>query len=98
VHTLLDDTSNEGEVFDAALDLGNLADGETMEVFVEEKLVSGGTLHRVYYQKYVGVQDDTSTAKSPVVYLPALTVAKEWKLSIKQTDGTGRDVDWTVYK
>jgi hypothetical protein len=85
-------------VFDAALDLGNLADGETMEVFVYEKLLSGGTLHRVYYQKYVGVQDDTTTGNSPVVYVPALTVAKEWKLSIKQTGGTGRDVDWVVYK
>jgi hypothetical protein len=97
-HALLDETAAEGEVYDAKLDLGNAASGDTFEIRLYEKILSAGTLRRTYYAKYVDSQDDEASFKSPVIYVPAVTVAKEWKLTIKQTAGTGRDVDWAVYK
>lgn len=96
-HVLRDDTSNEGKAFDTYIDLGNMATGDTLELRVYAKLLSAGTLRRVYYAKYVDSQDSEPAYKSPIVYIPALTVAKEWKLTLKQTVGTGRNFDWTIY-
>jgi hypothetical protein len=96
-HTLRDETSNEGKVFDAAIDLGNLATSDVLEIRLYVKALSGGTLRRVYYAKYTDSQDNVDSLKSPIVYVPAVTVMKEWKLTVKQTAGTGRNVDWTVY-
>jgi len=97
-HTLRDETANEGEIFDAAISLGNMASGDVVEIRVYVKLLSGGTLERVYYAKYVDAQDDEGNLKSKTVYIPAMTVMKEWKLTIKQTAGTGRNYDWCIYK
>lgn len=97
-HTLLDETGNEGEVFDAAIDLGNLTVGETCEIRLYEKLLSGGTARRTYYAKYVGGQNDEGNFKSAILYVPAKTVMKEWKLTLQQTGGTGRAFDWAIYK
>ncbi len=96
-HTLRDETANEGQVFDAIIDLGNMVPGDTVEIRVYAKALGTGTLRRVYYAKYVNAQDDEPNLKSPVVYVPAVTVMKEWKLTLKQTAGTGRNFDWTIY-
>ncbi len=96
-HTLKDETANEGAVYDASIDLGNMVSGDTVEIRVYAKLLTGGTLRRVYYEKYVGAQDDEPNRKSPIVYVLAMTVMKEWKLTLKQTAGTGRAFDWTIY-
>jgi hypothetical protein len=97
-HTLRDETGNEGEIFDASIDLGNMVAGDVTEIRVYAKLLTGGTLRRVYYAKYVDAQDDENNLKSLIVYIPAMTVAKEWKLTLKQTAGTGINYDWTIYK
>lgn len=96
-HVLEDDTASEGKVFDVKIDLGNMVAGDTVEIRVYEKLLSAGTLRRTYYQKYVSTQDDEGALRSPIVYVPAMTLAKEWKLTLKQTLGTGRNFDWTIY-
>jgi hypothetical protein len=97
-HTLRDETGNEGEIFDAAIDLGNLTTSDALEIRLYEKLLVGGTLRRTYYAKVTDTQDDEANLKSPVWYVPAKTVMKAWKLTIKQTAGTGRNIDWTIYK
>lgn len=96
-HTLYDETGNEGGAYDAFIDGANMASGDIVEVRVYAKLLSGGTLHRVYYAKYTNSQDDEPRRKSPIIYIPAITVAKEWKLTLKQTAGTGRNFDFIVY-
>ncbi len=95
--TLRDETANEGVVFDASVDLGNMVSGDTVEIRVYAKLLAGGTLRRVYYEKFVGSQDDEPNMKSPIAYVLAMTVMKEWKLTLKQTAGTARTYDWTIY-
>jgi hypothetical protein len=97
-HTLRDETGSEGNVLDAIVDLGNMASGDTVEIRVYMKALSGGTIHRAYYQKFVGSQDDEGNLKSPIIYVPATTATSEWKLTLKQTAGTGRNYDWTIYK
>ena len=96
-HVLNDNTTNEGGVFDAGIDLGNMVAGDIVEIRLFEKMLAGGTLRRTYYAKYVGVADDEPNFKSQVLYIPAVTVKKEWKLTLKQTAGTGRAFDWTIY-
>jgi hypothetical protein len=96
-HVLRDETGNEGKAFDAHIDLGNMVAGDTLELRVYTKAITGGTLRRAYYAKYVDSQDSEPAYRSPIVYIPALTVAKEWKLTLKQTAGTGRTFDWTIY-
>jgi hypothetical protein len=96
-HVLKDDTSNEGHVLDAAVDLKNMASGDIVELRIYAKVLSSSTLDRVYYARYCDSQDVISSFKSPVVYVPALTEMKEWELTLKQTAGTGRNFDWTIY-
>jgi len=95
-HTLRDETGSEGKVLDAIIDLGNMVSGDTTEIRVYVKTLTGGTLRRAYYQKFVGSQDDEAAIKSPIVYVPAITATTEWKLTLKQTVGTGRNYDWKV--
>jgi hypothetical protein len=96
-HVLLDDTTHEGKVYDAMIDMTNLTTGDVVEIRVYAKLLVGGTWHRVYYARYGESQDDENNFVSPIKYIPALTVMKEWKLTLKQTVGTGRAFDWSVY-
>ena len=95
-HTLLDETASEGKVLDALIDLANMVSGDTLELRVYVKALTGGTLRRAYYQKFVGSQDSEAILKSPIIYVPAVTATTEWKLTLKQTAGTGRAFDWKV--
>jgi hypothetical protein len=95
--TIRDETSAEGKVYDASIDLGLMASGDAVEIRLYAKLLTGGTLRRVYYRKYYDSQDSEGVLKSPIVYIPAITVVKEWKLTLKQTAGTNRNYDWTIY-
>jgi hypothetical protein len=95
--TVTDQTGSQGHVLDGVLDLRNLASGDTVEIRLYVMALSGGTLSRAYYQKFTNAQDDVGNQKSPVLYIPAMTAAYEWKLTVKQTAGTARTFDWAVY-
>lgn len=95
-HVLRDETGSEGKILDAFIDLGNMTITDYTEIRVFTKTLSGSTLRRVYYQKFVGVQDDESTGRSPIIYVPAITATTEYKLTLKQTAGTGRNYDWKI--
>jgi len=97
---LLDDTSNAGSALDAYVDLSNMIATDTVELRVYVKVLTNGTLHEVYYNKYVGVQLDEANYKTPVVYVPAVTEPFEYKLTLKgtKTAGSYKTFDWTVYK
>ena len=68
-HVLLDDTTHEGKVYDAMIDMANLTTGDVVEIRVYAKLLVGGTLHRVYYARYGESQDDENNFKSPIKYM-----------------------------
>jgi len=95
-HVLRDETASEGKVLDALIDIGNLAAGDALEIRVLTKVLTGGTIRRAYYQNFVNAWDVEAQGKSPVIYVPAMTATTEWKLTLKQTVGTGRNFDWKV--
>jgi hypothetical protein len=90
-HVLVDDTTHEGHVFDGKIHLNNMASGDSTTITLYEKALSGSTLSITYQATFVGGQSPQ------VLQILPLTLAKEWKLTLKQTAGTGRAYDWTVY-
>lgn len=99
--TLHDETTagNIGKTYDAAIDLTNLIATDTVEIWLYLKLLTGGSAAKVYYAKYVGAQGTDADFKLPVVYVPAMTVPFEWKLTVKgtKTAGSYKTCAWTVY-
>jgi hypothetical protein len=79
-------------VFQFFLDVSNLANGDTLEVQVLEKVLSGGTARLVFEGVMANAQDE------PVWVSPALVLLHGWTLQIKQTTGTARDIYWSQRK
>jgi hypothetical protein len=79
-------------VFQFYLDVSNLANGDTLEVQVLEKVLSSGTARLVFEAVFTNAQDE------PVWVSPALVLMHGWTLQIKQTAGTARDIYWSQRK
>jgi hypothetical protein len=90
-HTLIDDTTHSGSVLDGYVDVSNLAAGDAVDITVYMMLLSGG-LAIAYKDTFIGVQD------KKIIYIPSVTEPAEYKLTLKQTTGTGRNFDWIVFK
>lgn len=98
-HTIYDTAgADQGEVYDGSIDLGNMQEGDIVKIRVFEKLLSGGTLRRTYYDIYSGNQDNETLNLSPIAYIPAKTIMKQWKLTLQQIAGIGRSFDWVILK
>lgn len=89
-HTLSNQTS--AHVFGLMLDLNNLAGGDVLEVNVYVKAISSGTERLVEQAIYAHQQH------VPIVYTPPIPSAHSVTFKIQQTDGTGRDVPWSLYQ
>ena len=79
-------------VFQFFIDLYNLANGDTLEIQVLEKVLSSGTARLVFESTVSNAQDE------PVWASPALVLMHGWTLQIKQTAGTARAFDWSQRK
>lgn len=91
--TIIDDvTTHDGYVFDGWLDLKNLAGGDTIVAKLYAKAITGGTLGL-----YTPATTYTGVQAAPLVYILPVTVPKEYKLTIEQTAGSYRDIDWVIY-
>jgi len=87
-HTLNTDTSNKTYVL--GVDLNALVNGETVELRVYTKMLSGSTSRLAYIATYVNVQG------IPNVFSPPITANNECKVTLKQIGGTGRAFDWVL--
>ena len=91
-HTLRDISGNK--FYWALLDLVNMIAGDTVEIRVYTKAKSTGTSRMVYGPPdttFSGVQD------VPIQIIAAVPCpATQYKLTLKQTEGTGRNYDWSV--
>src|SRR4051794_25208090 len=87
-HTLATDTS--GGVRVLAGDLGNLAYGDTVELRLYTKVLSGSTERQAYVATFSHVQG------SPNVYSVPVPTNISCKATLKQTGGTGRSFDWAL--
>lgn len=79
-------------VFQFFIDCSNLANGDTIEIQVLEKVLSSGTARLVYEATLSNVQDE------PIWVSPALVLMHGWTLQLKQTLGTARAYDWSQRK
>jgi hypothetical protein len=70
----------------------NLANGDTIEIQVLEKVVSAGTAGIVFEATLSNVQDE------PIWVSPALTLLHGWTLQMRQTLGTARSFEWSQRK
>ncbi len=79
-------------VFQFFIDCNNLANGDTIEIQLLEKVTSSGTARLVYEATLSNVQDE------PIWCSPALTLLHGWTLQMRQTLGTARTYDWSQRK
>lgn len=70
----------------------NLANGDTLEIQVLEKVVSAGTAGLVYEAVLANVQDE------PIWASPTLILMHGWTIQVKQTTGTARSFEWSQRK
>ncbi len=79
-------------VFQFFIDCSALANGDTIEIQVLEKVRSSSTARLVYEATLSNVQDEPNWAS------PALTLMHGWTLQMRQTAGTARTFDWSQRK
>lgn len=77
---------------DCYLDLANMVSGDTIVLKQYMKIKSGGSYRLFGTESYVGAQT------SPLVYLELKPAKYGFKISLQQTGGTNRAVDWQTYK
>ena len=87
-HSLATSTTSGTYVFVA--DTVNLANGETVELRVYSKVLSGSTKHLAYYAVYTHAQG------SPNKYSVPIPCTHYCEVTLKQTSGTGRSYDWEL--
>lgn len=76
--------------FQLWVDTSNMAAGDEIELYVVEKVVSGGTARKIVIAHLVGAQAD------PIFISPALFMANGWYYSGKKIAGTDRTYDGTI--
>lgn len=90
-HTVI--TDENGGVYLAVLDLSALQSGDTLQLRLKTKVVSGGSAGTMKFVSYANAQTDPSYVEfGPVA--SDLYVA----LTLKQTAGTGRSIPWKLIK
>lgn len=93
-HTLT--TLTDDAVYTLVLDLNNIVGGTTpdiLEVRIKRRALTGGTTRQQIVAHYVG-----GLLPNKVVESPPIVVIHSAEVSIKQTQGTGRAVDWSIRK
>lgn len=95
-HTLLD-VAVAG-TFTLHVDGNIMAAGDTLELRIYQIVLTGGTRHVAYLQRYADAQPTDDQVKISVPVSNELTDAGSLRFTLKQTTGTGRAFPWKVLK
>lgn len=87
-HSLVAPTG--AKVYQLLVDLGNLVNGDVLELRCKQKVLAAGTVREFLVATYANAQ-----ASKVVASLP-LTAPQGAEFTLKQTAGTGRAFDWAV--
>src|SRR4030042_1045664 len=92
-HTLYETVAGDAPAtYQFWADLANEVNGDVVELRVYAKVKAGGTQRLAVLATYPNIQGE------PIVYTDELTVgfaeAGSLKVTLKQTDGGGRNFDW----
>lgn len=77
-----------------AIDLVNLANGDTVELRAKTKVISTSTLQLVYFATYSNAQTELNTYSVPIPIDG--TVSTQISFTLKQTAGTNRVFPWNI--
>lgn len=89
-HTLTTQTGNK--FYTAYIDLTNMTTGDIVEIRVSVIVKTAGSHILYYLGTYSGAQSN------PLVYIAPLPSDISWRLTLKQTAGTGRTYDYRIYE
>lgn len=84
------DTQTAGGVYVWAVDLSNLAAGDSVTLRVKDKILAAGSAVLAFEQTFTGAQDIDWVCSEPVA------TAHEITFTLEQTAGTNRDFPWSV--
>ena len=87
-HTLYEVTTPN--YYTGSINLGNMASGDTTEIRLYKKILTGST------QDLIDVWTFTDAQTKTVFYIPPVSAPFGVKITLKQTGGTGRNYDWSV--
>lgn len=90
-HTLY--TTVSGGIFVFIVDLVNMASGDTTELRIKSKVISGGPLEVTYFQSFTDAQSANNLITVSVPF-PCDLVGVTFTL--KQVGGVGRTYDWKI--
>ena len=92
-HTL--ETNTGEKSFMAYVNLTNLVAGDRVELRVKVKVLTGGALVTVIEDVIWG-DDIAGGSMTKLWYSPPVPSLFQFRLTLKQTDGTGRSFEWQV--
>ncbi len=79
-------------VFQFLIAVNALAAGDTLEIRLQVKDAASGTLRTVWQNALAGAQSEAMWAS------PALPLANDWDVAMRQRTGTGRAIKWSIVK
>lgn len=90
-HTLASPTTNATYVFQWRLN--NAVSGDIFELRALAMTLTGGTLELLWMGTYGGLAPDID-----VIQAPPIASDQQVRMTVKQTAGTGRVVDWKILR
>lgn len=88
--TTLGSAETSNKVLILVLDLGNIVNGETVEVKIYTIALASGTERLAYSRRYKHAQ------ATPIKYSVPVPADVSFRATLKQTGGTGRAVPWKI--
>lgn len=85
--TLANDTTDG--IYQVFIDFSAMAAGDEYQIFIKEKVVSGGSQKTIYSATLEGVQS------APFV-TPSLILVHGWDVTVDKTAGTDRSISWSI--
>ncbi len=89
-HPLGTDPKTTATVAQVIVDLGNMAAGDITEIRIYRAAKSGATPKVVEVWTAVGAQG------RPIFVSPPIIFTAGWRVTLKQTTGTGKSYDWSI--
>jgi hypothetical protein len=90
-HNLGSEQTDDG-YYQLRVDLTNMVNGDITVLRWKQKVVSGGTARKEGRAVFAHAQENPSVLTPPIPNIHGL------QFTLEQTDGTGRNYDWSILK
>lgn len=86
------DVNTTAGTYQAVVDVSALADGDTFDFRVYEKVISGATQRVIFCHSWVNAQG----ADSALWVSPPLLLIHGWDMTLLKVAGTNRSISWSI--